>query len=157
MIQRIQSLYLLAAALCGGLTFAFPVVTYLRDGQLFIFRTTGLVTGEGATVTDVSLKVPFAMLIGALAVAYLGFILLYKDRRRQARLIGFLDLLSFGLFVYFFITDRSIQSYLGTGHDLVITYGASMVLPAAMALFGRLAVRAIHKDEALVRSADRLR
>ncbi len=157
MIQRIQTLFLLAAALCGALTFAFPVATYQHDTNEFIFRTTGLFTAEGVEVPDVGLKVPFSLLIGVLAAAYLGCILLFKDRKRQARLVGFLDMLALGLFVYLFITDRSIQGYLGTATRLVVNYGASLVLPALMALFGRLAVRAIKKDDALVRSADRLR
>jgi hypothetical protein len=157
MIQRIQSLYLFLAAACGALTFLFPVATYQRAADRFIFSTTGLHTAEGMPVADASTKVPFGVLFGVCAAAYLGLIFLFRDRRRQARLVGVINLVVLGLVAFLFITDRSMQAYLAQGNSVVMSYGASAFLPLLMMVGGFLAGRAIRKDEALVRSMDRLR
>lgn len=60
MIQRRQTVFLLLAALCGALTFLFPVDSFLRGDQGFVFRTTGFFMADGTPVVDAAVKVPFA-------------------------------------------------------------------------------------------------
>lgn len=158
MIQRIQSIYLLLAALCGGLTFLLPWVRYQREGMEYLFSSRGLYTLEGNEVTDAAVRVPFAVLFGVAAAACLGFMFLYKNRPRQIRLVGFVNMLLLALCVFIFITDRSIQALLSANNQAVeVNYSAGLLLPVFMLLFSQLAVRAIRKDEALVRSTDRIR
>lgn len=157
MIQRIQSIFLAVALLFGALTFVFPVAEYQRGDQGFQFRTMGLVTAEGQPVVDATTKVPFGILIGVCALAYGVLIFLYRNRPRQIRVAGAVNLVMMALVVFLFITDRSIQTFLEQGGKVAVHYGASMFLPVGMMICGFLAVRAIRKDEQLVRSMDRLR
>lgn len=157
MLQRKQTLYFLLAAICGVLTFFFPVDTFTRGDQTFEFRTTGLFLDDGTEVADAALKVPFAAVLGLLSALLLGLITLYRNRSRQARLAGILNLLLIAVQVFLFITDNSIRAYLEQGGRVVNRFGLSALLPLVMVLLVLLAIRGIRKDEALVRSMDRLR
>ncbi|MBP8822181.1 MAG: DUF4293 domain-containing protein [Flavobacteriales bacterium] len=157
MLQRKQTLFLLLAALCGGLTFLFPVDTFTRGGQTFVFRTTGLFMGDGTEVVDASLKVPFAPVIGLLSAFLLAIIFLYGNRTRQLRLARILNLLVIAVEVFLFITDNSVRAFLELGGEVENRFGPSAVLPLVMVVFVLLAIRGIRKDEQLVKSMDRLR
>lgn len=157
MFQRKQTIFLLLAALCGLLTFLFPVDTFTRGEQTFVFRTTGFFTGDGTEVVDAQLKIPFAAVIALLAVLLVVVAFLYKNRVRQARLAGMVNLLLLAVQVFFFITDNSIRAYLEQGGEVGNRYGLSAILPLVMAGFVLLAIRGIRKDEALVKGMDRLR
>ena len=157
MWQRKQSIFLFMAALLSFATWLFPVVTYERASDAFSFCTTGLFTQDGATVADVGVKVPFAIVLTVLGVALLAIILLFKDRPRQVRFLRGTYLVMLGVIAFLFITDNSIEGYLEQGGTVVSHYGASFFLPLGVLLFAFLAERAIKADEALVKSADRLR
>src|SRR5258708_1687400 len=89
MIQRKQSLFLLAAAVCALLTFIFPVARYgsPSDGRAFVYSVTGVTTQAGTPVTDLELKFPLAILF-LLIVAVMAVILIfYKNRPRQISIV----------------------------------------------------------------------
>ncbi|MBZ0207220.1 MAG: DUF4293 domain-containing protein [Flavobacteriales bacterium] len=157
MLQRKQTLFLLLAALCGVLTFFFPVDTFVRGDQTFFFRTTGFFTADGTPVTDATAKVPFAALIGVLSALLLGVIFLYKNRVRQLRITRMVNLLVMAILVFLFITDNSMRAYLEQGGKVENSFGFSAILPLLMVVFTLLAERGIRKDEALVKGMDRLR
>lgn len=157
MIQRIQTVFLLLASLCGAATWFFPVrVWHLGESELH-FRTAGLETEAGLAIQDISLPIPYAVLHTVVALVMGGAVFLYGNRNRQARLVrgGWLVALLTG--VLQFISCNSIDAYLAEGTTLSGSYGPTFFLPVAVIVFGILAERAIRKDEALVRSADRLR
>ena len=157
MLQRKQSLFLLLAALCGALTFVFPVDTFMRGEQTFIFRTTGFFTGDGTPITDATAKVPFAILLGVLSALLVGIIFMYNNRVRQLRLTRMANLLVMAILVFLFITDNSLRAYLEQGGTVDNSFGIAAVLPLLMVVFTLLAERGIRKDEALVKGMDRLR
>ena len=157
MLQRKQSLFLLLAAICGALTFAFPVDTFMRGDQIFIFRTTGFFTGEGVPITDATAKVPFAILLGVLSALLVGIIFMFNNRVRQLRLTRMANLLVMAILVFLFITDNSLRAYLEQGGKVDNTFGLAAILPLLMVVFTLLAERGIRKDEALVKGMDRLR
>lgn len=157
MLQRKQTVFLLLAVICGVLTFFFPVDTFQRGDQMFIFRTTGLFMADGTEVVDASPKVPFAAVIGVLSLALLVSIFLFKMRPRQVLFVRSSYLLLLAVVAFLFITDSSISAYLGQGGPVTNSYGASAMLPLLMMVFAFLAERGIRQDEALVKSMDRLR
>lgn len=157
MWQRKQSLFLLLAAICGALTFVFPVDTFTQGDHTFLFRTTGFFMGNGIEVVDVASKVPFGVLLGFLSVLFTVIIFLYRNRTRQLRLTRAGSLVTLAILVFLFITDNSMRAYLEQGGEVSNSYGASAFLPIAMIVFTYLAERSIRKDEALVKSMDRLR
>lgn len=150
MIQRIQTVYLLLAAAALGLQFALP----------YAAAPAGSVSDAAATFADgvFNLNDRRGLLINTIIAAVLtvAAVFLFKNRLAQSRVT------SFGLFAaailavmlaaqFFFLANEA-------GRPLEnMRYQAGVGLPAASALLLWLANRAIRRDEALVRSADRLR
>lgn len=157
MLQRKQSLFLLLAAICGALTFVFPVDSFTRGDQGFVFRTTGFFMVDGTRVADAAAKVPFAILLGFLSAMLVAIIFMYTNRKRQLRLTRIVTLLTTAVVVFLFITDNSIRAYLEQGGKVSNCFGLSAGLPLLMIVFTFLAERGIRKDEELVKSMDRLR
>ncbi len=157
MIQRKQTVFLLLAALCGALTFLFPVDSFMRGDQAFEFRTTGFFMADGTQVVDADVKIPFAPVIALVSVLLVVVVFLYKNRQRQLLLTRTANLMTMAVVVFLFITDNSVRSYLAQGERVENTFGISAGLPLLMIVFILLAERGIRKDEALVKSMDRLR
>jgi hypothetical protein len=137
MLQRIQSIYLLIAAiLSGGLIFVFNLWTntenvaiYAQDELLYL-----------------------ALFLGSALLAIVT-IFNFKNRQLQfvlGRLNIILNFILLGLFVY-----RSLS--LSGGTSDVSEKGIGMLLPIFSIVFLVLANKAIKKDEDLVKSVDRLR
>ncbi len=157
MWQRKQSLFLVLAGALAFSTWFFPVATYDQAQDTFVFRTNGLYTGEGSELADVGMKVPIGIVITVVGLALLAIIFLYKDRPRQIRFLRGTYLLTLGVIAFLFITDTSFQGYLEKAGTVASHYGVSFFAPVLMLILTFLAERAIRADEALVRSADRLR
>ena len=137
MIQRIQSIYLLiAAVISGGLQFVFHLWENVKG--VIIFAKDNMV---------------YFGLFLASAVLALITIFLFKNRKLQfvlGRLNNILNFILLGLFVY-----QSL-SLSGETSD-VSEKGIGMLLPIISIVFLVLANKAIKKDEDLVKSVDRLR
>lgn len=93
-------------------------------------------------------------------------IFLFKNRRLQMRLatLGFMTTLAYVFLLFFWAVDRYADEFLGFGLTKYqssatpdVSWGAGAFIPMAALVFFFLAQRAIRKDEAMVRAADRLR
>lgn len=157
MLQRVQSIFLFAAAACAGATWLFPVRSWSMGSSEVVFRTYGLFNHEGVEVVDASLPVPFHLVHSVLAVALLVTIFLYGSRPRQARVVRGTWIIGLLAGVMQYISCNSIDAWLAEGAKSDAAFGVSFFLPLGTLVFAILAERAIRKDEALVRSADRLR
>ena len=159
MIQRVQSLFLLGVVICLTGSLFFPV-----------WEKKDLNTNSGAILevffTEVhSMNQPVVReyfptaILGILAVIGIGVaifeIFKYRSRLSQMKLgalnslvvAGFL-----GLAVYFTFRMEKIVSLPGEG-----SYEFGMYLPVIALICNLLANRFIRKDDALVRSVDRIR
>lgn len=143
MIQRVQSLYLILAAIVSGLlAFIFPF--YIYNGEL--------VGIEQAFRADSLLLKAIASLFMLSAVLALVSLFLFKNRNTQIvinRLNIILNFLLLGLIVY------QLQTL--SGETSVSEKGIGSFLPLIVVVLLSLATKAILKDERLVKSADRLR
>jgi hypothetical protein len=157
MIQRKQSLFLALAAMLSFATWFFPVSTYVRGEEQFIFMTQGLIGPDGIALEEVAMKMPFHIVLTILGAALAVSIFLYGNRPRQVRLVRGTYLLALATAAFMFITDTSIRSYLAQGGAVTHHYGVSYFLPLLALVLSFLAERAIRADEELVRSMDRLR
>ncbi len=147
MIQRIQSVYLLVSAILIGLLFVLPFAEIAKDGAIYLFNYKGI-TLDG-TLTENGTAI--SLLIGIILTLHGFAILGYKNRIRQIRIIVFTILIMFGLFgMFFFFIYNSFS-------DADINFKISMVFPLVAIIFDYLAIRGIGKDEALIRSLDRIR
>ncbi|TYB79449.1 DUF4293 domain-containing protein [Bizionia myxarmorum] len=136
MLQRIQTVFLLLAAIVsGGLIFVFDLWT----------------TPEGVKVFAMDVNYVFAMFLISAVVSVLS-IANYKKRKSQfimGRLNIILNFFLLGLFVY--------QSLNLSGETVVSEKGIGIFLPIISIVLLALANKAIKKDEDLVKSVDRLR
>lgn len=136
MIQRIQTLYLIIAAIVSGVLSAVFVLWENADGTFMTVFDNYMYLGLFAASSALSLMTIF----------------LFNNRKRQLTLGRFNIILNFillGLFVY-----RSLSL---SGETAVSEKGIGMFLPIISIVFIALANKAIKKDEALVKSVDRLR
>jgi hypothetical protein len=82
MIQRIQTIYLLGAAVLLGLCFFFPVAIISLPGQLDTLTLSGLAKGSAGKGLGNILG-----FIGGVTTAFtFGAIFFYKQRKRQMKL-----------------------------------------------------------------------
>ena len=137
MLQRIQTLYLIAVFILSGiLPFVFPLWK-LSDGKDFYFMS----------------NMAYQVLFGISMTLSLLSIISFKKRQQQFvfnRLNMILNLILLGLFVY-----RSLNL---SGEALTVSEkGIGMFLPIISIVMLVLANKAIKKDEDLVKSVDRLR
>jgi len=147
MIQRIQTVYLLISALLIGLLFLFPFAETVKDGLVYLFNFHGIVQNGIIKENGVFISV----LIGLILVLQGFAIGSYKNRTRQIRLIVFSIVLMLGFLgmVYFF------TYYLFNGAQ--ISFKISVLFPVVAIILDYLAIQGIRKDEALIRSIDRIR
>ncbi len=147
MIQRIQTVFILIAEMLMASLFFVKLADLSVEGELYTFSIKGIFNGD-ALVFD---GLPILIFIGIIVVLHLVIIFMYKNRIRQIRMLVFTILLLLGLFGMFFYF-----TYAGfTGAQ--VAFKVPVAFPIVAAILDYLAVRAIGKDEALVRSMDRIR
>jgi len=152
MIQRIQTVYLLLITLLMGSMFFYPYAELLaQDNQIYSYSFNGLFLDGSEPVYFLTL--PPAILLSIIVLISFGTIFIFKNRILQIRLsaINLMLMIGYVGLNYYYIKSFSNQL---TG---VISYNIIVIFPLISAILGYLAIRAIGKDEALVRSLDRIR
>jgi len=158
MIQRIQSLYLGIAALACIVLFFFPLADYYHELQgnykFFIYGIRSM-DPEPKVIFSSYFTLPLIFLAVVSLIFSVSTILLYKNRVLQIRLCAF-NMLANVVFImlvfFFYATKISSMTQIEPDYNYI-----GMGLPLLSVALLALANRAIRKDEALVRSADRLR
>jgi len=158
MIQRAQSIYLLLAVIAGLLTFFLPFAHYLQgDVKLAEYAVFGvfnvqsdLIEMSGPFLFPTWVMSLFVTLLPAIAI------FLYKKRPVQLRITRLAFLVNLGFIVYLFFAIDTIHDQL-YGTEVAIIYHVGFYLPVVAIAFLFLAIRGIKKDEALVKSLDRIR
>ena len=157
MLQRIQTLYLMAVTLLMVVTLIFPLVFIAVDGQQVNLSAFAISDAEGV------LSHASAWLGGVLALATLlpfVTVFLYKNRPLQIRLCGVACVLLIGAvalvgaFTYV-VCNNIFTEFDITWSNIVFRFG--VLMPIVSVVLTVLAMRAILRDELLVRSLDRIR
>lgn len=160
MIQRKQTLFLLAAVLLCGFSFILPIATYrsASAGQAYDLMTSRVFDPvNSVTVEDAPLKYPIYLLYALLGVALFVDIFLFKNRKRQMLILRSAYIFGALTLVLQLVTHQSTTAYLSAGRHLESALGPVMFFPIGILVFMFLAERGIKKDEDLVKSMDRLR
>jgi branched-subunit amino acid transport protein AzlD len=134
MIQRIQSLYLLAAAFCSGVLSLFLPLFY-KAGESLSLLYFPVFTAVFILSTLISLFTIFR----------------YRKRRQQVvagRFNIILNFVVFGFLLYYWYENFQMNPD---------NMGFGLVIPVVVIIFLSLSNRHIMRDELLIRSADRLR
>lgn len=151
MIQRIQTLFLLAVAILSGLLLIGNLVQLSTPGgTLFSLGFNGLSENGGEVIQRLW---PLAVILALVPLLAVTAIFLYRKRSVQMRVTMVVLLLSLGTVIlgafYVLTFDRKI--------DVTLVWTVKAVFPLLSAILAWLAYRAIHRDDIKVRSYDRLR
>lgn len=152
MWQRIQTVFLILAALAGAALFLENMDLARITSQADLTMSHPMIADGAFDVFDLPVLEVLAVLQVLLALLA---IFLFKNRRLQMRVVGLavLAVLIFGLAAayYFFEEYDTVREQAGA------VAGAGVVLPLVALVSLLLANRFIKRDDRIVRSADRLR
>ena len=155
MIQRIQTLYLLLAAVLMSLTLFLPLATILDGSNEIVvkaFSVSGLQDAAGA------LPIYLGLLLALTTALLLTIIFLFKRRMLQIRLCVSAIVLLVGSTAFIGLYCYRLCDLLASLEgDKVFTLGFASLMPVVAIIPVVLAIRGIARDEALVRSLDRIR
>ena len=156
MLQRIQTLYLLIVVVAMSLTLFLPSMRAISpegiDYALSTLRGFYPVEQGGFHLSGVTMWLTITNIVILLIALFTIF--MYKWRIIQIRFSIFNMVLLIGYYAIFFFT-RNVILQQNTMDST--TFSWPIILPLISAILTYLALRAIGKDEALVRSLDRLR
>ncbi len=155
MLQRIQSIYFLFASMVIFALFVFPLAhNIFVDGKLVNVSVTGVyeILNEQDKQTHTFLPLTIATVFAALIP--LALIFLYKNRKQQITISYVAVLVLIG---YSFWMAQTVKNVVG---PITLEYknmGIGLFLTSLSIILIIFAVKAIQRDEKLVKSADRLR
>ena len=157
MIQRKQTLYLLASGLLMLAMLFLPFVKFTVQDMVYSFKATGLEDLSGEILQ------PSWVLFGLTAlITVLSFvsIFLYQKRVLQMRLTIFNLLIKVGFYLLLFLAYRPsfVEKLVDTTQDWwSMSITPWLAFPIVAMLFDYLAYRGIAIDEKTIRFMDRLR
>jgi len=147
MIQRIQTVYLFVSALIIASMMKLKLADLSVNDELYTFLARGIYNGENLVFDGLAIFI----FIWVVVLLHLFVIFKYKKRILQIRILVFTMVLMLGLFGMFFYF-----AYAGfTGAK--VAFKIPVVFPIVAFILDFLAIRAIGKDETLIRSLNRIR
>jgi glucan phosphoethanolaminetransferase (alkaline phosphatase superfamily) len=158
MIQRIQSVFLLVAAVASILLFFLPLAGFYNELEgnykLYLF-TVKYLDPDPKLAFNSYFTLPLVFFAVVNLVLSLSALFFYKNRMLQKKLCTF-NILSIivMLMVFFFFYISTLRTMTQAEPEYSLP---GMVMPLISLAMLILASRAIRKDDALVKSADRLR
>lgn len=152
MIQRIQTIFFFVITILMGSIFFFPYAELLVENeQIYTFNFNGLFLDgkEGFYLKTI----PPIILLTIITLISFVSIFLYKKRILQMRInvINLVLMLGYVGLNYYYIKNFSSQL------NGIISYNFIVIFPFISVILTYLAIRAVGKDEALIRSLDRIR
>ena len=152
MIQRIQTLYLLAVAALMAAAIFTPLAYFaagVEEYKLYAFSLKSA-TNEYSTIY-------MGIVVALSAIIPLVNIFLFKNRLLQIRMCAVELVLLVGsaifMAIYYFLSNRMFSHLEFSAHGMHI----AIIFPLVALILDYLALRAIFRDEMLVKSLDRIR
>jgi hypothetical protein len=156
MIQRIQTVFMLLAALCLAAFFYFEIIVFTSGAEQVRFDLCFLRSTDPSRILPEPAFILVApYIVVALFLMILVNIFLYKKRRTQIMVGNLIIFGLLGLLTFMLLTPDQLTEKLGGDWDQSVKIG--YYLPILAIVFMILAMRSIKKDEELVRSTERLR
>ncbi len=156
MIQRVQSIYFLLAALALYALFLFPLVhnVYTADGKPVTISVTGVFQDNGGQMAHTQFFVGLTIATAVVGIIPLIIIFLYKNRKQQIALSYSAIFVIIGLTAWM---EHSVETVVDHATIQISNFGIGVLLSCVSILFLVMAIKAIQRDEKLIKSADRLR
>ena len=147
MIQRIQTVYIFISALLIASLMKLKFADLSVNNEIYTFVAKGIFNGEELIINGLAILI----FIPIIALLHFIVIFLYKKRILQIRILVFSSVLLLGLFgLFFYYTYAGISG-------AKVAFKIPVVFPIVAVILDYLAIRGIGKDEALVRSLNRIR
>lgn len=152
MIQRIQSVYLLLAAVAVVVAMCISIGSYVEaDGiTTHVLKPLGISFANGEFQSTWGLL----CLLVLSAVIAVTTIFMYHNRMLQIRMTVFNAILLIGYYIAAAVFIFALKDGIG---DVGFRPGIGLALPAVSIILCYLAFRGIFRDEVMVKAADRLR
>lgn len=154
MIQRIQTLYLLLVTILSAVMLFVPLAWFGDSNEELTLYAFALNKADGEVFHS---TIYLGILLVLATLLPLVTIFLYRRRMLQIRLcvVEMVFLVGCALMegIYYYLGCRLVSDLPMAAHGVRV----AIVLPIVNLLFAWLAVRAIFRDELLVRSTDRIR
>ncbi len=154
MIQRIQSVYLLLATGLFFFMLTNPLAQIQLPGDVFLLFHHNQITAVASDTFQPVPTWPVTVLIVVVMLVGLVNIFLYKHRTLQMRLCVFNILLMFGLVgLIYFYTKYTLHKFDGVRSVFLWP----IVVPFISIILTYLALKGVQKDDAIVKSYERIR
>ncbi|HOS47523.1 MAG TPA: DUF4293 domain-containing protein [Bacteroidia bacterium] len=160
MIQRIQSVYLLVYAILGGLILTMPVYSLIPgetsvDQSIYHFSMVSVVQTLNGQSNVIQHSWFLVLMVSTQVICAVLTLLAFKDRKRQMRLCRLLMFWPIAIIGMLIKGTLELREMADPGHILRFGFASPSLLILSILAF--LAFKGVKKDDALVRSADRLR
>ncbi|MBN1924505.1 MAG: DUF4293 domain-containing protein [Prolixibacteraceae bacterium] len=152
MLQRIQTFYLALGLILLGIMIGLPWGEIIAGDTIYTFNIKGIIETDSADVVNQALHL--TILFGLILLIQIAIIFLYKKRVLQMRMATYNILIMAGFLVLAWFFVRSAVKDID---DALVNFKVVLAFPLVAGILNYLAIRAIGRDEALVRSIDRIR
>ena len=160
MIQRVQTIYMLASVIAILTMHFFWLASFAIPEATFELNSLGLVCQTKGFETDRMVWELFIVLLLMVALPLIN-IFLYKNRKLQLRVLIYtiiLNVLYYGLFFWECYRLRGEVAALSQGGVADVHYNIMMLVMPAVSIFALImAARGVIFDIALIKSLERLR
>ena len=160
MIQRVQTVYMLASVIAILTMHFFWLASFAIPEATFELNSLGLVCQTKGFETDRMVWELFIVLLLMVALPLIN-IFLYKNRKLQLRVLIYtiiLNVLYYGLFFWECYRLKGEVAALSQGGVVDVHYNIMMLVMPAVSIFALImAARGVIFDSALIKSLERLR
>ena len=160
MIQRVQTIYMLASVIAILTMHFFWLASFAIPEATFELNSLGLVCQTKGFETDRMVWELFIVLLLMVALPLIN-IFLYKNRKLQLRVLIYtiiLNVLYYGLFFWECYRLKGDVASLSQGGVVDVHYNIMMLVMPAVSIFALImAARGVIFDIALIKSLERLR
>ena len=160
MIQRVQTIYMLASVIAILTMHFFWLASFAIPEATFELNSLGLVCQTKGFETDRMVWELFIVLLLMVALPLIN-IFLYKNRKMQLRVLIYtiiLNVLYYGLFFWECYRLKGEVAALSQGGVVDVHYNIMMLVMPAVSIFALImAARGVIFDIALIKSLERLR
>ena len=160
MIQRVQTIYMLASVIAILTMHFFWLASFAIPEATFELNSLGLVCQTKGFETDRMVWELFIVLLLMVALQLIN-IFLYKNRKLQLRVLIYtiiLNVLYYGLFFWECYRLKGDVAALSQGGVVDVHYNIMMLVMPAVSIFALImAARGVIFDIALIKSLERLR
>jgi hypothetical protein len=153
MIQRKQTLFLLAAMILTGMLLWLNLATFQSNSETWILKCSGVGQTTANGFATAIITYPILSLIITSTLISLLAIFSFKKRILQMRLCILNMAFQAGISAMIYYVGQTAASQL----DAVASYNWPIIAPVIAIVFTLFALMSIRKDDALIKSLNRIR